>query len=354
MAQKITLTSGSVFNGNPITFDIKPNIITGTDTDGNTINPTFHRVVVEVTCGIDSGSFETIKMSSPVETESSSALVSMDIASALRTFRDSYEYSALPTTYPTVSFQVKAYDEYMLDGETHQTGMVYFPSSTTYLRTIFGAFSDLDRLTSSGTKAVKTLTRKPSSMPQIVAVGETLAYTPAYSTEQTLADSSALTGATSKAVDVTKEGSQTLGYQSVYALPATDAANRQQFRFINQYGVLESVSVPRAYSKTLSVTSTSYAKSIQETFSKFSRAAIHKQNNQESWLFTADPLNEDWLHWYLHEFLMSEHMWMLINGNWLPCTVSVSDDITFLDRTSGNMQSLSFTAKLDINGSPLL
>lgn len=354
MAQKITLASGSVLNGNPITFTIQPNVITSTDDDGNTVYPSFHRVILDITCGMSGGNFETIMMSSPVEEETDTAEVNVDISSALRTFRDSYEYSALPVTYPIVKFTIKAYDEYMLSGEVKQTGIVYFPSETTYLCTLFGAFSDLDRLTSNGAKGLKTLTRKPSSTPQIVAVGETLAYTPAYSTEQSLVDSASLTAPTSKVADVTKEGSQTLGYQSIYALPASEADNRQQFRFINQYGVLESVSVPRAYSRKVSVTSASYNIARQETFSSFSRATVVKQNNRESWLCTTDPLDENWLEWYTHEFLMAEHIWMFINDNWLPCTITPEDNITLIDRTSGSMYALSFTAQLGINGSPLL
>ncbi len=354
MAHKITLTSGSVLNGNPITLTINSDAVTRTDDDGNTVYPSFHRVILNITCGMSGGNFETINMSSPVEEESNTSKVKVDISSALRTFRDSYEYSALPTTYPIVKFTIKAYDEYMLDGEVNRVGIVYFPGKTTYLCTLFGAFSDLDRLTSNGTKGLKVLTRKPTSTPQIVAVGETLAYTPAYSTEQSLADSADLTAPTSKVADVTKEGLQTLGYQSIYALPATEAEKRQQFRFINQYGVLESVSVPGSYSRKVSVTSTSYNIARQETFNSFSRSIVEKQNNRESWLCTTDPLDENWLEWYTHEFLMAKHIWIFINGNWLPCTITPEDDITLIDRTSGNMYTLSFTAQLGINGSPML
>lgn len=354
MAQKITLTSGSILNGNPITFTIQPNVITGTDADGNTIYPSFHRVIVEVTAGMSGGSYEVIKMSATVEEESSNAVVNVDIASALRTFRDNYAYSAEPTTYPMVKFSVKAYDEYMLDGEVKQVGIVYFPSSSTYLCTLFGAFSDFDRLTANETKGLKTLTRKPSSLPQIVAMGETLVYAPPYSEEQFLANSQELLAPESKAVTVSKEGAQTLGYQSIYALSASEAINRQQFRFINSFGVLESVSVPKLYSRKMAVTSNSYVIARQETFSSFSRKSISKQNDSESWLFTSDPLNEDWLDWYAHEFLMSKHIWMLVKGVWIHCTVTPEDDVTLLDRTNSNMYSISFTAALDINGSTLI
>ena len=53
MAQKVTLTSGSILAGNPITFRIQPNALSNT--------PSFHRVIIEVKCGMSGGNFETIK-----------------------------------------------------------------------------------------------------------------------------------------------------------------------------------------------------------------------------------------------------------------------------------------------------
>lgn len=354
MARTIKLTSGSIFNGNPITFTIQPNIILGTDDDKNTVYPSFHRVIIEVKCGLSGGSYETIKMSQPVTEEVDTATVQIDIASALRTLRDAYTYTAEAATYPFVSYQVTAYDEYMLNGEVKQVGYVYFPSEETYYRSVFGGFSDFDRLTSAATKSVTALSRKPTSAPHLAFVGESFAYTPPYSTAQELANSGSLEPPTSKIVTVSKEGAQTLGYQSIFALPSSEAANRQVFRFINSFGVLESISVPKAYTKSMSVTSTAYAVARQETFNTFSRSAVKKQGNQETWTFQTDPLNEDWLHWYLHEFLMSEHIWLQVKDVWLPCTITIDDDITFLDRTSDSMYSITFAAALDINGSPLL
>lgn len=357
MARTIKLTSGCIFNGNPITFAIQPNVITGTDSDKKTTYPSFHRVIVEVTCGMSGDSFETIKMSVPVEQEVSTSMVNIDISSALRTFRDSYEYTYNPTTYPIVKFAIKIYDEYMLDGEVHQTGEIIYPAlvdnNPQYLCTIFGGFSDLERLTSNGSKDALTLSRKPTSSPHIAAVGEALAYTPPYSTAQSLLDSASLTAPTSVEATITKEGQQTIGGQNIYALPQSEAKNRQVFRFINSFGVLESVSVPCVYSKKLTVTTANYAVSRQETFSAFSRSVVKKTNDRESWLFQTDPLTVGWLYWYLHEFLMSEHIWLQAEGNWLPCTVAPEEETTFFDKTQQTMYCLSFTAKLDINGSPI-
>ncbi len=355
MARTIKLTSGSIFNGNPITFTVQPNIIIGSDSSGHAVYPSFHRVIVEVTCGMSGGNYEVQKFSQPVTEEVDTATVQIDIASALRSFRDSYTYTSEAATYPFVSYTVKAYDEYMLDGEVKQVGYVYYPSEDTYLRSIFGGFSDFERFnSSSGTKDATALSRKPTSVPHLAFVGESFAYTPPYSTAQSIAASGTLEAPTSKIVAVSKEGAQTLGYQSIYALPSTEANHRQVFRFINSFGVLESISVPRSYTKKMSVTSTAYTVARLETFNSFSRAAVQKQGDSETWTFQTDPLNEDWLHWYLHEFFMSEHIWLQVKDTWIPCTVTIEDDITFIDRTGDSAYTIAFAAKLDINGSPFI
>lgn len=370
MAQSIKLESGTILNGNPITLAVKPNIIVNPDgVTTPTSGISFHRIILEVECGISGGNYEVIKLSSPVIAEDGKD-ITIDISSALRTFRDSYEYTPDPTTYPLVKFNVKAYDEYMLDGEIHTpVNPVWFPQNPNtlpadrrdeaYLRTIFGSFSDIERITSGPTKGVTTLSRKPTTTPHLAVLGETFAYTPPYSTEQKLEQSSALTPPQSKVVTIPKEGAQTLGYQSIYALPSSAAKDRQTFRFINSFGVLESISIPKASQKKIAITSNQYVVARQETFNSFSHGIVRKQNNRESWSFATDPLDEAWLSWYHHEFLMSEHVWMLCTvapgvTAWLRVHITPEEETTFLDRTKHEVFMVSFTAQLDINGSPLL
>lgn len=349
MAQKINLTSGSVFAGNPITFTITPSVAT---------NPSFHRVIVEVHFDNGTGSYETNKLTIPVTTEGRD--VSLDISSALRITLDSYKYTATPTTYPVVSWYIKAYDEYMdNNGEVHtNAGEVYYPADgsknggSTNLRCIAGAFSDIERLKSGVTKAVTLLSCKPTATHEIAVVGERFVYPVSYSAGQNLATSSSLTAPASEEQAITKEGAQSIHGHPIYALSSSEAEYRTTFRFINRFGCLESISVPKSYSQKMSVESTQYTKSIQETFNQFSRAAIKKQNDRESWLYQSDPLTKEWQQWYLHEFLMSEHIWLKANDTWLPCTISLEDEITIKDETTKNMYSVSFTATLGINGDP--
>ena len=66
-----------------------------------------------------------------------------------------------------------------------------------------------------------------------------------------------------------------------------------------------------------------------------------------------DPLTEEWQQWYLQEFLMSEHVWLLVDDVYVPCTISVEDEITYIDKQKTDMLSLSFSVELDLHGSPI-
>ena len=346
MAAALVIIEGTVFNGNPITFSVLPLKIEGS-------TPAFHRMVFEVKSGISGGNYETIRLTEPVLTEDG-AEVMVDISSALRSFRDSYQYSPEPGVMPVVKFNVSAYDEYMINGNPGQTEPISYLPGSNVKQTLFGGFSDYDRLTAeNNTMPVSRLTRKPTTTPQLACVGETVIYVAPYNPAIDIF-SSKWDAPEAKAFTITKEGQQTVGDISIFALPQSEAVRRTEFRFINSFGVLESISVPRVYSKKLNITSTSYIVTRRETLRSFSREAVRKQNNQESWDFQTDPLDEAWLAWYLHEFLMSEHTWINIKGKFLPCTIIAEEEITFQDETKQEMHSVSFTAKLDFCGSTII
>ena len=346
MASYLKLVEGSIFNGNPIVFAVTPLKIEGS-------TPSFHRMVFEVKCGMSGGSYETIRLTEPVLSEDGKA-VQVDISSALRTFRDSYEYSPEPGIMPVVKFNVSAYDEYMIDGNPGQSQPVSWLAGDNVRQTLFGGFSDYARLTATNeTMPVNRMSRKPTTSPQLACVGETIIYVDPYEFAIDLF-SSEWDAPEAKAFTITKEGQQAVGHTSVFALPQSEARRRTEFRFINSFGVLESISVPRVYSKKLGITATNYTVTRRETLRSFSRNAVRKQNDQESWDFMTDPLDEAWLAWYLHEFLMSEHTWINIKGKFLPCIITAEEEITFDDKTKEAMHSVSFTAKLDFCGSTII
>ena len=346
MTASLKLVEGSIFNGNPITFAVTPLKIGGS-------TPSFHRMVFEVKCGMSGGGYETIRLTEPVLSEDGTEVI-VDISSALRSFRDSYNYSPKPGVMPVVKFNVSAYDEYMINGNPNQTEPISYLPGNEVKQTIFGGFSDYDRLTAeSEAMPVSRMTRKPTTAPQLACVGETIIYVDPYSPAIDFTTES-WDAPEAKAFTITNEGQQTVGDISVFAMPQSEAVRRTEFRFINSFGVLESISVPRVYSKQLGITAINYTGTRRERLRSFSREAVRKQKNQEEWNFQTDPLDEEWLAWYLHEFLMSEHTWVNINGKFLPCTIITEEEITFQDETKQEMHSVSFTAKLDFCGSTII
>ena len=346
MAAYLKLVEGSIFNGNPIVFAVTPLKIGGS-------TPSFHRMVFEVKCGMSGGGYETIRLTEPVLSEDGTEVI-VDISSVLRSFRDSYNYSPKPGVMPVVKFNVSAYDEYMINGNPNQTEPISYLPGNEVKQTIFGGFSDYDRLTAeSEAMPVSRMTRKPTTAPQLACVGETIIYVDPYSLAIDFTTES-WEAPEAKAFTITNEGQQIVGDISVFAMPQSEAVRRTEFRFINSFGVLESISVPRVYSKKLGITTTNYTVTRRETLRSFSREAVRKQKNQESWDFQTDPLDEAWLAWYLHEFLISEHTWVNINGKFLPCTIITEEEITFQDETKQEMHSVSFTAKLDFCGSTII
>ena len=346
MAASLKLVEGSIFNGNPITFSVTPLKIEGS-------TPAFHRMVFEVKCGMSGGNYETIRLTEPVLSENGKE-VTVDISSALRSFRDSYNYSPKPGVMPVVKFNVSAYDEYMINGNPNQTEPISYLPGNEVKQTIFGGFSDYDRLTAeSEAMPVSRMTRKPTTAPQLACVGETIIYVDPYSPAVDLFTSE-WDAPEAKAFIIINEGQQTVGDISVFALPASESARRTEFRFINSFGVLESISVPRVYSKKLGITATNYTVTRRETLRSFSRSVTRKQDDREGWNFQTDPLDEEWLAWYLHEFLMAKCTWINIKGKFLPCTIIAEEEITFQDETKKEMHSVSFTAKLDFCGSTII
>lgn len=345
MASLLRLHSGSVFNGNPIVFIVWPIALKET--------PSFHRMIFEVKCGMSGmsdGKYETIKMSEPINNEKGNP-ITVDISSALRSFRDSYEYSPNPGVMPLVKFNVSAYDEYMTDGEVKKSEPVYYLAGEDVKQTIFGGFSDYDRLMATNdTMPVGRMTRKPTTIPQLACVGETIIYVEPYSPAVDFTTAT-WEAPEAKAYNITAEGAQTVGGQQLFALPASEAARRTEFRFINSFGVLESISIPKSYAQEVDIKATNYIVTRKETLNSFSRSAVRKQGNMEGWNYMTDPLDEAWLAWYLHEFLMSEHVWLKINGKFLPCTIESEETIKYADDTKDDIYSVSFTARLSFCGS---
>jgi len=349
---------GSPMIGNPITIMPKAMTISKTNTDDIIA---FHRLIVEVKARLSTDAdYTVITDSTSVE---NGEVVDFDISSALRAVADAYEYTPNPTSYPIIEFQVKAYDEYMLNGETKKNqGTCYLPSASTFYGALMGKYSDMERLKSNGFKRVTSFSRKPASFPEIVAVGESIVYVNDFSMPEghvsgydfaditTYMDDEAHKSIPKSIVKtITSEGTQIIGGRTYYAVPAN--SDRYQFRFINSLGVLDSISVYSLRETEVNITQDEQHVVRTESFDSISNAIVRKSMDYETWKLSSGPVDQQWQSWFIHEFLMAKHVWIYIDGVWVRCHIIPDETVKGFSRRSASLLDIQFSVRLDINGS---
>lgn len=342
MAQSILKTNeGSPLIGSPITYKVVAETISGVCA--------FHRVNLSVFVKLStSAAYKEIKLSSPADSGKS---VYFNVSSSLLTAADGYTYEVNPpASYPYVEYYLQAWDEWMKNGEQHESQKITLHAVNNPEKAVMGAFSDIERFISGGSKAARHFTRKPKSLPEIVMVGETMVCPQSFNVAVSLG--SITTGPTSSVVNITTEGLQTINDRFVYALPAGQK-DRYQFRFVNGLGCMESISLSTLRATDTNYTVENYIRSIQETFGSFSRGIVNKKNDYETWKMSTPPLDEVWQSWFMHEFVMAKFVWINIDGYWIPCHIVPEETTSGLNRTEASLLTVSFSVQLDINGSPL-
>ena len=380
MAQGITLISGSPLIGSPIVYRVTP--------ASYNPNRTFHRIIVRVYAALeDDEDYTTFDFSTPVETKPSGASYAtqpalFDISSALQAVADKYAYAATPPQrYPYIKFRVEAWDEWMVDGNisTNQ-GVVYWPGAPSgqqqfYAYAFMGAWTDLERMKASvdqgGVEYLDTsvMSRKPSSSPEVVFLDTAFIYPAQFNRSildtDHLSGGQFVSGAPSdgpKSISYTPqtEGADTVGGHSLYVVPQpTDA---YLLRFINGMGCMESLHVESLVKREVPITTDKHTVARQETLKKFSRSVVRKSNDRETWYLTSGPLDDKWASWYIHEFLMSEQVWIGLNSQssipnsqliWIPCHVVPEETTLLEDLTKAQPYEVQFQLEMDINGSPI-
>ena len=152
-------------------------------------------------------------------------------------------------------------------------------------------------------------------------------------------------------------GAATVGGHSIYVIDKP--ARSYELRFINGMGVMESVHVTAYAKKESNIHTEKHTVARRETLKKFSRTMTVKTEDYETWTLTSGPLDEDWVSWYVHEFLMAQVMWIGVNSQlstlnsqlvWLPCHVLPEETTILRDGEKASMMSVVFRVQLDING----
>lgn len=375
------ITSGSPLIGSPIIVEVIAAEVAAVDTLA------YHRVVVQVVAaleGVDTD-YTTQQFYATIGDESLAGRTKQfDISSALQTVADKYEYTCNAATYPRIKFRIVAWEELMVNGVPSSGAETDYPGKVgqeyQYLFALQGAYSKADRRASNGYKKVMAFSRKPTSSPQVVVVGETFAYTPAFNGTETTPATSPFTGyglddlpcgPTSVVTTIANTGAQIIGGKSVYAMPKAKATrDRREFRFINSLGVLESISVYSLAEVSGQLEYTAFSKAMYDSFESFVRAFYRKHDGAEKIKLSSGALDRHWQQWFLHEFCMARDVWMFVpdekanalgsidttvssesNGEWLSVHITTEESVVLTKEDGTDIMEVAFVVEFDDEGS---
>ena len=251
---------------------------------------------------------------------------------------------------------------------TGEEGFLYFYA-------FMGSFTDLERMKASVDQSgveylnITYLSRKPAST-EIVFKDKPYLYPGAFNRglESDYVDSETgdfvsgapTDGPKSLSYTPTTLGVDAIGGHNLYVVDAD--ANSYQLRFVNGMGCMESLCVQSLVKREVPITTDKHTVAKQETLKKFSRSIVKKSNDRETWYLTSGALDRDWASWYVHEFLMSEQVWIGLNSQlsiinsqliWIPCHVVPEETTLLEDLTKAQPYEVQFKLEMDINGSPL-
>lgn len=301
------------FIQNPINYTVSPIAVPD--------KATFHRVIAEVSVG-----GMTFPQSETVSPQSSSIV--FDIASSLRAYADSINFSAVTSSmsYEPISYSVKFHDEYMFSGLIHKSPDRNSSSGTALL----GGFTDFERLSGSAPSAEQaSLTLRPSSSPMLVPSGHPYLSHGHSGTSRSASFSSGI-------------------LSGVYPVP--DNYRWADFQFINTRGVHESAFAQCYSSESIKGGSQTHVRALRETFSSISRRLNVNDPSYASLSFSSGFVDLPWAKWWAYEFGKARQHWIKIGSVWVPCAVSVKDGASIINRAKTELLSVEFDVIPDVNG----
>ena len=347
----------------------------------------YHRIVLEVIAALEGvdANYTLQQFYATIGNEETDRTKHFDISSALQTVADKFVPTYQAATYPRIKFRIEAWEEKMVNGQPVSGTHTHFPGydqqqQDMYLFALMGAYSKADRRHADTFKKVVGFTRKPNTSPQIVCVGETFAYTPAFTGAETTPATSPFTGyslddlpcgPTSVIQTIATQGLQTIGGVPVYAMAKAKASrDRREFRFINSLGVLESISVYSLAEVVANLESVQYSRATEESFNNFARVFYKKHDGAEKLKMSSGALDRHWQQWFVHEFCVSKHVWMFVpdekanaanninttvssesRGDWLPVHITTEESISLIKRDGSEILEVAFVVEIDDEGS---
>ena len=301
----------------------------------------FHCVVLEVTV-TEGGRSDTTVLRSPA---ANGEWVKFDISSVLRSMAAHYTYTYMEMgdeshIYSALAYDLKAYDEYLLEG-THNTSVGIVEAGS--YSAIRGGFTSLERYEAGSTLAVEAMSRKPLKG-EVCAVGERYLAPVPYDAPQ------AVTGALeilpmTVGVDLVAEGSFSLHGRTIYVEAAQE--DRVMIQFVNRRGCLESISCRTLPSVTIGSSHELLLHSAAPQFAAVATSFVRRTAPQRKLKLSTGIINEEWAEWWMSDPLQSDKgAWICLDGKWLPCLLEVAGSVVIADAASNDALSIPFTATI--------
>lgn len=343
MAQSISIVSGSPLIGSPICVAVK------SDTAGS--GTSFHNVNLQVLVALSTDYvYEKFLLSAPAGNEEE---ITFDVSPCLRSMANKYVYKAGGQQVPHLQFRLSAYDSYMRNGIFYdEVNVVNYGQE---LNGLFGAFSEMERMSTGDFASISRFTRKPAKGE---VFGTKLGYVFARDKEEAISLSSERpSGPVSEyytAMLVT--GMKEIEGREVYF--DAEKENLIYFLFVNSRGAVESVCAETLESTVSTGISEIDTRSYSPSFSISDGLSSRKSARRLEIECSTGPINEEWANWWLDEFLggdkfrssISDSCWVNLGGKWIPCVAYIDDDMQVTDRSGSNVRQIEFTVRLSVTG----
>ena len=130
-----------------------------------------------------------------------------------------------------------------------------------------------------------------------------------------------------------------------------DTRDYRDFLFVNRRGAVETASALMMESLEISIDSDTYNRVERPTFKPTRSIMEMASGGRRSWGMSSGYVDRYWAEWWVREFLQSSHHWMLMDGKYVPVTVSSEKkSVSIYNKAKQELAHVDFTVTLALEG----
>jgi hypothetical protein len=138
--------------------------------------------------------------------------------------------------------------------------------------------------------------------------------------------------------------------KSKYLVPASE--DYREFRFVNSFGLMESVVAECKEALSYSLDSEVYEMPMDVAFNGHKQVASLTGKPYGTLAMSSGFVNREWADWWVNEFLTAEKVYLREGNVWLPVAVVPDDTVKLYDRTKTDLVEVDFDIRYSFEGSP--